>query len=266
MVSPLSDDEQEQPGPERRGLMRELLDRIGRYEYGVLASLLAIVLAVMGFIWIADKVVDGATLRFDDWAIRALRRPENPAIPIGPRWLAEVGRDMTTLGGVAFISLLTLTIAGYLWLRRLYGTLTLLLTSVVGGLIVSSVLKAVFARPRPDLVPHLSIVSTSSFPSGHAMMSAVVFLTIGTLLGRVVPEFRLKAYFLIIAIVLTLLVGVSRVYMGVHYPTDVLAGWAAGLAWALGCGLIGRAFHGRMRFDRKTGVQNDGVTSMSSKP
>ena len=107
MVSPPFEDEQEQPAPGRRGLLRELLDGIGRYEFGVLVSLLAIVLAVLGFIWIADKVVEGKTLRFDDWAIRALRRPDDLATPIGPRWLAEVGRDMTALGGVAFVSLLT---------------------------------------------------------------------------------------------------------------------------------------------------------------
>jgi undecaprenyl-diphosphatase len=107
-------------------------------------------------------------------------------------------------------------------------------------LIVSQSLKSFFHRPRPDLVPHLAQVYTSSFPSGHAMLSATVFLTIGALLGRFVQEPVLKAYFLIVAGVLTLLVGVSRVYVGVHYPTDVLAGWTAGLAWALICWLVAR--------------------------
>jgi len=227
--------------PPRRNLLRAALDRIGQYEFGVLASLLAVVVAILCFVWVAEKVVARQPMHLDEWAIRALRQPDDPAVPIGPRWLAEVGRDITALGGVAFVMLLTATVSGFLWLRRQYRALAILLTSTLGGWIVSSVLKGLFDRPRPDLVPHLSIVYTSSFPSGHAMMSAVVFLTIGTLLGEFVTSFRLRAYFLIVAILLTLLVGISRVYMGVHYPTDVLAGWAAGLAWALGCGLVARA-------------------------
>ena len=136
--------------------------------------------------------------------------------------------------------LATASVAGFLWLRRMFGAMWLIVVATLGGLVVSTLLKSAFARPRPSVVPHLSMVYTSSFPSGHSMLSATVFLTLGALLGRFVKPFRLKAYFLIIALVLTLLVGVSRVYMGVHYPTDVLAGWAAGLAWALICWLVAR--------------------------
>ena len=229
----------------RRNPFRAAMDWIGQFEFGVLASLLGLVLAALCFIWVADRVATREPIRFDEWAIRALRRPDDPAVPLGPRWLAEMGRDITALGGVAFVMLLTLTVSGYLWLGRQYRPLALLLVSTVGGWLLSSVLKGFFERPRPDLVPHLSIVYTSSFPSGHAMMSAVVFLTIGTLLGEFVPTFRLRAYFFVVALLLTLLVGVSRVYMGVHYPTDVLAGWAAGLFWALACGLFARGLKHR---------------------
>ena len=231
--------------PPRRNPFRAAFDWIGQFEFGVLASLLGLVLAVLCFIWVADRVATREPIPFDEWAIRALRRPDDPATPIGPRWLAEMGRDVTALGGVAFVMLLTMTVSGYLWLGRQYRVLALLLTSTVGGWLLSSVLKGLFERPRPDLVPHLSIVHTSSFPSGHSMMSAVVFLTIGTLLGEFVASFRLRAYFVVVAILLTILVGVSRVYMGVHYPTDVLAGWAAGLVWALGCGLFARGLKRR---------------------
>jgi undecaprenyl-diphosphatase len=110
---------------------------------------------------------------------------------------------------------------------------------------VTTVLKNWFDRPRPTVVPHLSIVSTSSFPSGHSTLAATIYLTLGALLGRFVRERRLRAYFLIVALVLSLLVGVSRVYMGVHYPTDVFAGWTAGLAWALICRLVARALQQR---------------------
>jgi undecaprenyl-diphosphatase len=106
--------------------------------------------------------------------------------------------------------------------------------------LLSTLLKDVFDRPRPSVVPHLSYVATSSFPSGHSLMAAVVYLTLGSLLARLVQSARLKLYFLSVAVVLACLVGMSRVYLGVHYPTDVLAGWAAGLAWAVLCWLLAR--------------------------
>ncbi|MEX0586346.1 MAG: phosphatase PAP2 family protein, partial [Pirellulales bacterium] len=138
------------------------------------------------------------------------------------------------------LTLITVAVAGFLWLRRMFGAMWLVLAATLGGLVVSSVLKGAFERPRPSIVPHLSMVYTSSFPSGHSMLSATVYLTLGALLGRFVEPFRLKAYFLIVALGVTFLVGVSRVYVGVHYPTDVLAGWSAGLAWALMCWLVAR--------------------------
>jgi undecaprenyl-diphosphatase len=106
--------------------------------------------------------------------------------------------------------------------------------------LLSTVLKDLFGRPRPTVVPHLFYVSSASFPSGHSMLSAVVYLTLGSLLARLVEQRRLKVYFLSVALLLSFLVGVSRVYMGVHYPTDVLAGWSAGLAWGLLCDLVAR--------------------------
>jgi undecaprenyl-diphosphatase len=102
-------------------------------------------------------------------------------------------------------------------------------------MLLSTLLKMGFDRPRPDLVPHGALVYTASFPSGHATLSAVVYLTLGALLARVQPRLVLKLYLLGLAILLTVMVGVSRVYLGVHWPTDVLAGWAVGAAWALLC-------------------------------
>jgi len=98
---------------------------------------------------------------------------------------------------------------------------------------VSFVLKDIMDRPRPDLVSHLVDVQTSSFPSGHATLSAVVYLTIGALLAREQPSRGLRFYVMAVAILATMLIGCSRVYLGVHWPTDVLAGWAIGSAWAM---------------------------------
>lgn len=206
----------------------------------VLVAVLLIVGGTWGFIELADGVRDGDTQRFDDWAVRAMRRADDPSQPIGPRWLPEVGRDLTALGGVAVLTLTTVFVAGYLLIVRKYHAMWLVLAATLGGLLISTLLKHLIDRARPDLVPHLSHVYTSSFPSGHSMLSAVVYLTLGALLTRLAAERRVKLYFLAAALLLTFLVGVSRVYMGVHYPTDVLAGWTAGLVWALLCWLVAR--------------------------
>lgn len=222
------------------GWARTALTWIGRYEPAVLLALLLVLICCWGFVELADEVTEGDTARFDEWALRALRRPDDPSRPIGPRWMLEVGRDITALGGMTVLALLTAMVVGFLWMRRMFGAMLLVLAATVGGAVVSLSLKHLFARPRPELVPHLSEVYSSSFPSGHAMLSATVYLTLGTLLGQFVQGFHIKAYFLLVALGLTILVGASRVYMGVHYPTDVLAGWSAGLVWALGCWLIAR--------------------------
>lgn len=165
--------------------------------------------------------------------------------------MGEVARDVTALGGVAVLALLTFSIAGFFWLRRMYGAMWLVLLSTLSGLLVTTLLKSLFDRARPQLVPHLSGVFTSSFPSGHSMLSATVFLTLGALLGRFVGKWHLRAYFLLLAVILMIIVGLSRVYLGVHYPTDVVAGWAAGLAWALICWLVARSLQRRGTVETK---------------
>jgi undecaprenyl-diphosphatase len=217
-----------------------LIEWLGGHELVVLLGLLVITAGTWGFIELAGEVVEGDTQRFDERVMRALRRPDDPAAPIGPGWMEEVGRDITALGGVAVLVLITGTVVGFLWLDRRFGTMALVLASTISGIVLSVALKSMFRRPRPDVVPHLMQAYSSSFPSGHSMMSAVVYLTLGALMTRVFRKRRLKFYVLSVAILLTGLVGMSRVYMGVHYPTDVLAGWTAGLVWATCCWLIGR--------------------------
>jgi undecaprenyl-diphosphatase len=206
-------------------------------EAAPLLGLLLAAAGLWGFASLASEVLEGDTRALDRAILLALRNPADHADPIGPRWFEEVARDVTALGGNAVLTALTLAVIGYLVLARKRGAALLVAVSVGGGTALSSLLKLGFARPRPDLVPHAMEVYTASFPSGHAMLSAVTYLTLGALLMRVQPRWRLRLYILVLAVLATLLVGASRVYLGVHWPTDVLAGWCAGAAWALLCWL-----------------------------
>lgn len=201
-------------------------------------ALLGIVLATWAFIELAGAVLAGYTEAFDAWMIIAVRQPGRLERPIGPEWLQEAGRDITALGGLTTLTFFVFAVSGYLWIDRKHRMVVFLLAATGGGMIVSSLLKGVFNRPRPTLVPHLSRVFTTSFPSGHSLMSAVVYLTLGALLASVVGKRKHRVYIIFLAVLLTILVGGSRVYLGVHYPTDVLAGWTAGLIWALLCWVI----------------------------
>ncbi len=219
---------------------KQIVRWFGGQEPILLASLLVVLLAIFGFIQIADEVVEGDTDAFDTWMVRSMRQSDDLAVPIGPPWIQEMGRDATALGGVGSLTLLTVIVSGYLLLDRKPRMMWFMVSATVSGWLISSALKYMFARPRPEIVPHLSIVHTSSFPSGHSMLSAVVYLTLGSLLAATIPTIKQRVYVLSVAILLTALVGVSRVYLGVHYPTDVLAGWIAGFAWALLCWLVAR--------------------------
>jgi undecaprenyl-diphosphatase len=200
-----------------------------------LLILLALVALGWAFLGLADEVMEGETHAADRALLLALRVPGELSDPVGPLWVEEMGRDLTALGGIAVLTLVTVAVAGLLWLQRAGRTALFLLAAVAGGTVVSTLTKAVFDRPRPDLVPHEVAVYTASFPSGHSMMAAVVWLTLGALLARAQTRRLLKVYVLTVATLVTLAVGVSRVYLGVHWPTDVLAGWTAGAAWALAC-------------------------------
>jgi len=203
-------------------------------EAGTLLSIIIIAGGVLLFSELVE-MIQGEPQAFDRWVLLALRNPGDPADPIGPAWLEIVYRDITSLGGAAVLTLMTAIVVGFLIVDKKRSAALFVLASVAGGTLLSTILKLVFARPRPDVVPHLVAVSSASFPSGHAMLSAVVYLTLGALLSRVEGPPRLKVYILSVAIVLTILIGISRIYLGVHWPTDVLAGWCAGAAWATLC-------------------------------
>jgi len=207
-----------------------------RHHFASLA-LLIFGAGLFAFIGIADEMLEGDTLQLDRWLLLALRASGEPGDPVGPAWVEEMFRDFTALGGIGVLGLLTLASVGYLWMQGLRRIALFVLSAILGGLLLSLALKVGFERPRPDLVSHGSMIYTSSFPSGHSMLSAVVYLTGGALLAVLHTARRVRVYLIGCSVLATLLVGVSRVYLGVHWPSDVLAGWAAGAAWAAACWL-----------------------------
>ena len=223
-----------------------------RTELAFLVGGLLLVLLLLGFASLSDMVLEGETQRVDDRVLRALRRADDPSLPIGPAWLRGAALDITALGSASVLGIVVAAIVGFMLLQGLRRTALLVFAASAGGWLLNSLLKELFRRPRPDIVPHLREVMSLSFPSGHAMTSAAVYLTLGALLMRVAERRATKIYCMTFAMIVAGLVGVTRVYLGVHYPTDVLAGWLVGLSWALLCWLVERAI------ERRRGVERPG--------
>lgn len=216
-----------------------------RREARWLIVLLAVAGLVLVFGLVAEDVMEGDTGAFDRRLILLLRQTADPSFLLGPVWLSEMLRDLTSLGSTVVLAIVTLVVAGYLAITRTWRTLALVLVSILGGQILSTVLKNLFERARPDLIPGAPEVFTASFPSAHAMLSAVTYLTIAALLARIEPRPALKRFYLTVGFGLTILIGISRVALGVHWPTDVLAGWCVGAAWALLCAWVGGRLQAR---------------------
>lgn len=212
-----------------------------------------LIVALAGAAWVfvelADEVREGETQSLDERLLLGLRAVDDHADPIGPEWLEEVARDVTALGGFTVLGLLAAAVCGLLWLQGKRRAVLFVVVAMLGALILNYALKGAFGRPRPDLVPHGSLVYTTSFPSGHSLMATASYLTLGVLLARVLTGRKLKVYVFSLAVALALIVGLSRVYLGVHWPSDVLAGWSAGAAWALLCWFVARHLQRTGRLD-----------------
>jgi undecaprenyl-diphosphatase len=207
-------------------------------ERRILIALVVLGASVWGFVEIADEVREGEQIGLDRTILLLFRNPADPTDPVGPLWMESAVRDITALGGVTVTTLMTLGAAGFLLLSGKRGAALFVVAAIAGSALLSFGMKLGFERARPDLVPHGTAVYTASFPSGHATGAAATYLTLGALLARFQLHRRLKVYLLAIAVLLTVLIGLSRIYLGVHWPSDVLAGWTLGASWALLCWLV----------------------------
>jgi undecaprenyl-diphosphatase len=209
------------------------------------AVVIAALLLTFGFI--AGGVMEGATLKFDRYVIFAFRSSsDNFAAPVGPPWVQEMARDVTALGSFSVLGLLLVAAAGYLLLVRKRQQALLVLVAVLGGVVINSLLKLAFGRPRQDSFAAAARVFTASFPSDHAALSSIAYMILAALLARTIASRAVRVYLMAVATTIVVLIGVSRVYLGVHYPTDILAGWCIGAAWALACWSIMTPFQPRV--------------------
>jgi undecaprenyl-diphosphatase len=160
------------------------------------ANAMALVLTIAGLLFafgfIAQEVVKGKTLAFDREIILTLRSSADPSVPIGPAWLPEAARDVTSFGSTVGLGIILLAVTGYLLLAHKRASAWLMLGAVLGGVALNTSLKLAFGRPRPDIVAHIVQVYSASFPSGHAAMSAITYLTLGALLARTHPALRMR--------------------------------------------------------------------------
>jgi len=230
----------------RRDLPRLLT--AARNELGAVAALLVLAGGAMMFLEVSDDVAEGDTTAFDLAVLKALRLPGDPNSLIGPEWLHVAAADITAMGSVTVLGLIVALAVGLMLCLKRWSEALVVLIGAGGGVAISQGLKQLFGRERPDLVYRAVEAANPSFPSGHAMLSAVVFLTLGALAARFAPKKRVKALALGAAVVISLLVGASRIYLGVHWTSDVLAGWSLGAAWAMACWVAAWAWERRGGF------------------
>jgi undecaprenyl-diphosphatase len=222
-----------------------------RRELGWLLVGFSVCLLIWGFLALASEVMEGDTKTLDTRILVSLRQADDPSRPIGPAWVESALLDLTAIGGPTVLALVVFAVVGFLALQTRYRTALVVLITAASGEVANIAIKNAFMRPRPTVVPHLREVISTSFPSGHAMESAIIYLTLGAMLMRLAERRITKLYCIGMAIFVTFLVGVSRVYLGVHYPTDVLGGWIFGFMWASLCWLVSQ------RFEEETGIADE---------
>lgn len=194
----------------------------------ILGGMIVGMLLTFGFAQLASKVVAGKTLGFDDAAMTYIGAHQIP-------WIKNAMIEVTTLGTGIVVAMIVAVSALFLWLYDYKQSATLLLVATIGGIILNGVLKLGFNRPRPEFFDWGTHAMSSSFPSGHAMSAAIVYPTVAYLATRLHKTHLARFFTMLGAAIIVALISFSRIYLGVHYPSDVLAGVIVGLAWSAFC-------------------------------
>lgn len=257
------------PTPASPGALASFARRalaLARTEIAALGALMVIAFGVMTFVEVADDMTEADGQAFDHSVLMAMRPyADDPGRPWGPWWLKEAADDITSLGGISVLGLFATIAVIFLVIQRKRLSALLLVVGLGVGVMLSEGLKSVFERERPPVAYQAVETINASFPSGHALLSAVFYLSLGVMLTRAFPQRRFKAFVLGVAILMTLLVGITRIYLAAHWASDVFAGWSVGAAWAMALWLISyaidrhqRRHHAGLR-DRPAPTEVDGV-------
>ncbi|WP_425992016.1 phosphatase PAP2 family protein [Brevundimonas sp. TWP2-3-2] len=216
---------------------------VARAEFAALGALAIVTLGIMTFVEIADDMTETDGQAFDQMVLHWMQPVAGQ--PRGPWWLHEAAADITSLGGIAVLTLFAVVALGMLLILRKWLSALLLLIGLAGGVALSEGLKALFQRERPPAAFQAVETLNASFPSGHALLSTVFYLTVAVMMTRAFPRRRLKAYVLGVGMAFALMVGLTRVYLGAHWASDVMAGWCVGAAWAMALWLVSYAVERR---------------------
>ncbi|KQS57564.1 phosphoesterase [Brevundimonas sp. Leaf363] len=235
--------------------------RFARAEAPALIALGIALSAVTLFLNVADESGEAGGQSLDRAVLMAMRpNPAAPDQPWGPWWLHEAAADLTSLGGISVLTLFALAAVGFLLISRKWLSASLLVVGLAGGVMLSEGLKAVFERARPPAQYQIVETLNASFPSGHALLSTVFYLTLGVMLTSAFPQRRLKAYALVVAVTVAAVIGLTRIYLGAHWASDVIGGWCVGVAWAMTLWLIAHALQ-RFQRSRAMPLRDEGTTS-----
>ena len=230
--------------------------RLARTEFAALGALAVLGLGVATFIEVADDMRETDGQAFDAAVLHWLQPTAGE--PRGPWWLGEAAGDITALGGISVLTLFAVVALAFLLIQRKRLSALLLALGLAGGVALSEGLKSLFERQRPPAAYQAVETLNASFPSGHALLSTVFYLSLGVMLTRAFPRKRLKAFVLGVAGLLAILVGLTRVYLGAHWASDVLAGWSVGAAWAMALWLLAYAA-ARLQRRRHAALQDQPV-------
>lgn len=192
---------------------------------------------IVAFLKIAHEVAEG-TESFDHAILLGLRN--TPDDPIGGEGIQAAVMHLSGLGSGAVTTMVCVITVTFLCLAGRWRYAGLVVACAVGTLVVMMILKGIYDRPRPTIVTAIDPPGDESFPSGHSMISSALYPTIAALIARALPTRRLRIFTVVVGVFMAGMIGISRLYLGVHYPTDVLAGWTIGCTWALVCGVVAR--------------------------